>query len=33
MPNQQPQITDATGQRLFACSPPAVLALIVNEQE
>jgi len=33
MPNQQPPITDVTGRRQFACSPAAVLAFIVNEQE
>jgi ADP-ribose pyrophosphatase YjhB (NUDIX family) len=33
MPNQQPVITDAGGRRMFACSPIAVLAVIVREDE
>lgn len=33
MENPQPQITTADGKRRFACSPVAVLAIIVNERE
>ncbi|MEM7130943.1 MAG: NUDIX domain-containing protein [Chloroflexota bacterium] len=33
MPNQQPIITSENGRREFACSPAAVVAFIVNEQE
>ena len=33
MPNQQPIITDASGNRKFSCSAVAVSAFIVNEEE
>ena len=33
MPNQQPLVADASGRRLFACSPVALLAIIVREDE
>ena len=33
MPNKQPRIVSANGQRTFACSPAAVVALLVNDQE
>src|SRR5262245_36029735 len=33
MPNQQPIIADASGRRMFACSPIAVLPIIVREDE
>ena len=33
MPTGQPSVTDAAGQRSFACSPAAVAAFIVDESE
>jgi 8-oxo-dGTP diphosphatase len=33
MPNQQPVITDVDGKRQFACSPVALQAVIVNQEE
>jgi 8-oxo-dGTP pyrophosphatase MutT (NUDIX family) len=33
MPGAQPIVTDAAGQRRFACSPGAVVAFIVDDQE
>jgi hypothetical protein len=33
MPNQQPVIISANGERQFVCSPVAVQAIIVNKDE
>ena len=33
MPNEQPHIVSENGSRSFACSPVAVVALVINDQE